>query len=1016
MGVISRKVMPACGQLCFFCPAMRPRSRQPVKRYKKLLSDIFPRSPDAEPNDRGIGKLCEYASKNPLRIPKITTSLEQRCYRELRNENFGHVKVVMRIYRKLVISCKQQMPLFAGSFLSIIHILLDQTRHDEIRTIGCEALFDFINFQRDSTYMFNIEGLIPKLCLLAQEIGDGERVEHLHAASLQALSAAIWFMGEFSHMSSEFDNVVSVVLENCGDSKEKFDKYDHNQDNQEAGNFGDNDSPSNDVMARATSWSNIVNERGELIVTMEDAKNPKFWSRVCLSNMAKLAKEATTVRRVLESLFRYFDTNDLWSPEHGLALSVLLDMQLILANSGQNAHFLLSTLIKHLDHKNVLKNPNMQVDIIDVATSLAQSTNVQPSVAIVGAFSDMMRHLRKSIHCSIDDSDLGEEIVQWNKKFQASVNKCLVQLSHKVGDPGPILDIMAGMLESISNITVMARNTIAAVYRTAQIVASVPNLSYENKAKAFPEALFHQLLIAMVSPDHETRVGAHRVFAVVLVPSSVCPRPHSNQRATTASNIQRTLSRTVSVFSSSAALFQKMGKENTDGKDDNKSMLNRLTSSYSRAYSTRRQSGPITTEETTMSSLDKESEAISLRLSFRQISLLLSSLWVQAISPLNTPENYEAIAHTYSLVVLFSRTKNSSRDALIKSIQLGFSLRRISLGETGPLQPSRRRSLFTLAMSMIIFSSKAYNIITLIPSAKAALTDHTIDPFLQLVDDCKLKTVNNGLDSEKVYGTKVDNENALKSLAAIKTTGDQSTESFASMIVKNFGKQSKQESLALKENLLKDFLPDDACPLGAELFAEEPEQLYQANNKDNKVQDEAEHPMVSLDDDFLPNLSESKTASDRHLSEENPSLLSVNQFLDSVSETTNKVGMFSSYSKHYEMPYKEMASNCEELVVRKHQKMSSLSGAELEQCLAGFSADDDNKSQAGNHKRSNSKADTGYPMNGNPFTENNAIAILDQVPIAAAPTSCGTEYQHHPDFFKLPASSPYDNFLKAAGG
>lgn len=60
-----------------------------------------------------------------------------------------------------------------------------------------------------------------------------------------------------------------------------------------------------------------------------------------------------------------------------------------------------------------------------------------------------------------------------------------------------------------------------------------------------------------------------------------------------------------------------------------------------------------------------------------------------------------------------------------------------------------------------------------------------------MVDDCKLKTANNGLDSEKAYGSKVDNENALKSLAAIKTTGDQSTESFASMIVKNFGKQSK---------------------------------------------------------------------------------------------------------------------------------------------------------------------------------------------------------------------------------
>ena len=43
-GVISRQVLPACGSLCFFCPALRARSRQPVKRYKKLIADIFPRN------------------------------------------------------------------------------------------------------------------------------------------------------------------------------------------------------------------------------------------------------------------------------------------------------------------------------------------------------------------------------------------------------------------------------------------------------------------------------------------------------------------------------------------------------------------------------------------------------------------------------------------------------------------------------------------------------------------------------------------------------------------------------------------------------------------------------------------------------------------------------------------------------------------------------------------------------------------------------------------------------------
>lgn len=51
--------------------------------------------------------------------------------------------------------------------------------------------------------------------------------------------------------------------------------------------------------------------------------------------MAKLAKEATTVRRVLEALFRYFDNNNLWSSSSGLALCILLDMQIIMDRSGK---------------------------------------------------------------------------------------------------------------------------------------------------------------------------------------------------------------------------------------------------------------------------------------------------------------------------------------------------------------------------------------------------------------------------------------------------------------------------------------------------------------------------------------------------------------------------------------------------------------------------------------------------------------------------------------------------------
>lgn len=39
--------------------------------------------------------------------------------------------------------------------------------------------------------MFNFEGLIPKVCLLAQETGNDEQVQQMRCAGLQALSSMV---------------------------------------------------------------------------------------------------------------------------------------------------------------------------------------------------------------------------------------------------------------------------------------------------------------------------------------------------------------------------------------------------------------------------------------------------------------------------------------------------------------------------------------------------------------------------------------------------------------------------------------------------------------------------------------------------------------------------------------------------------------------------------------------------------------------------------------------------------
>ncbi|GAB4842942.1 hypothetical protein Ancab_012920 [Ancistrocladus abbreviatus] len=960
MGVMSRRVVPVCGNLCCFCPSLRARSRQPVKRYKKLLADAFPRSQDAEPNDRMIGKLCEYASKNPLRIPKIAETLEQRFYKCLRNDQVGSVKVVLCIFRKLLSSCKEQMPLFASSLLGIIRTLLEQNRQVEIQVLGCNAIVDFINCQVDSTYMFNLEGLIPKLCQLAQEVGDDDSSLRLRTAGLQAVATMVRYMGEHSHISMDFDKIVSVTLENCMDLGFQ----------SENGNL-DADS-SNKSLPHFTDIKQAVQ------APLDASKDPSYWSRVCLHNMAGLAKEVTTVRRVLEPFFHHFDSEDYWSSEKGLACCVLMYLQAILEESGENSHLLLPILIKHLDHKNVIKQPLKQINILSITTQLAKTAKQQASLALTSALSDLMKHLRKCMLYSAEASSPGDGEEKLNADLQSAIEKCISQISYKVADKGPILDLMAVLLENLPSTVTVSKATVFSVYRMAQIVSSLPNISYHKK-----------LLVAMAHPDHETRVGAHYVFSIVLLPTAVYPWSDQKQQSSlkclglpSVIDLQKERSRSFSITNDSKDKVEAMDTGSIQTTDT------KVKQSFG-------ESGSF---KTAMTNCKKESA--SLRLSSHQISLLLSSVWVQAASPENTLANFVAIAHAYNIALLFAQSKASSHVALVRCVQLAFSLRSISLDKEGGLQPSRRRSLFTVASYMLIFAARSGNLPELVPIIKSSLTERTADPYLVLVDDIRLQAVYMEPSSGgEAYGSEDDDTAALACLSAIKSDEQQLKEIVMSLLISKFEKLPEDELFVIKRQLLQGFSLDDSYPLGAQLFMETPKPVSPSAQTDDIAFDEA----IALEMmDTFSEENESESGRKTSLSTSSADVLSVNQLLDSVVETAQQVASLPVSSAH--MPYDQVKNQCEALITDKQRKMSVLQSVKQQQEAKAIIIASDGE-------------ETNPSLPNTEIEDSEArpnLSSKEPVQGCSPVLLCSMEYGQQFSF-RLPPASPYEKFLKAAG-
>lgn len=216
----------------------------------------------------------------------------------------------------------------------------------------------------------------------------------------------------------------------------------------------------------------------------------------------------------------------------------------------------------------------------------------------------------------------------------------------------------------------------------------------------------------------------------------------------------------------------------------------------------------------------------------------------------------------------------------------------------------------------------------------------------------------------------------------------------------NNNSMTNAEVSNIREALLKEFSPEEVSLVGAQLFKDSKLKCERVRSNGNNSMEATPIFPIEDDDALSPVEGVSKQSSQQLAIEAAPSLLNVDQLLESAMDSAARVGKTAVGTSPC-FSFNELANQCEAHQVGKNEKMLTLLSIRQRQESSISHASE--QTDEGNKKEVSESLQV-----------TNTILAQNLCIVPGIPMHCGTECQH-PDSLRLPALSPFDNFLKAAG-